>query len=176
MDVQSFFRQAQYKVQQALDITFPPQCASCKRSGSILCHACFVQMQPPTLLPYQQGWRALNGLFAVNIYQGPLRDCIHALKYDGVTRLAEPLGSLLARAYLQYGMQADMLVAVPLHSERYKQRGYNHAHLLASACSSIIGIPLRDDLLVRLRATSAQVGLNARNRQQNVEGAFLLYS
>ncbi|GAC1389236.1 MAG: hypothetical protein NVS4B11_18870 [Ktedonobacteraceae bacterium] len=123
-------------------------------------------------LPYRQGWQALQGLVAVNVYQEPLRHCIHALKYDGVIRLAEPLGTLLAQTYLNYGMQADMLVSVPLHSKRHKQRGYNHAYLLANVCSSTIGVPLRDDLLVRSRATSAQVGLNAYDRRQNVLGAF----
>lgn len=176
VDASSVFRQVQYRAQQALDLAFPPQCASCKRVGTILCAACFAQLAPATPLPYKQGWQALQGLVAVNVYQGPLRNCIHALKYDGVIRLAEPLGALLAQIYLDYGMQADMLVSVPLHSERHKQRGYNHAHLLASACASHIGVSLRDDVLVRSRATNVQVGLNAYDRKQNVAGAFSVSS
>ncbi len=172
MDVSSVFRQVHYRTQQALDLAFPPQCASCKRAGTILCTTCFAQLQPATPLPYKRGWAALQGLVAVNVYQGSLRNCIHALKYNGVVRLAEPLGGLLAQTYLNYGMQADMLVSVPLHTERYKQRGYNHAHLLASACASRIGVPLKDDVLIRSRATNAQVGLNALDRKQNVAGAF----
>ncbi len=172
MDIHNVFHQLHYRTQQALDLAFPPQCASCKRLGSVLCKACFVQLQPATPLPYRQGWSALQGLVAVNAYQGPLRNCIHALKYDGVVRLAEPLGTLLAHTYLNYGMQADMLVSVPLHSERHKQRGYNHAQLLARVCASTIGVPLRDDVLIRSRATNAQVGLNAYDRRQNVAGAF----
>ncbi len=172
MDVRDVFRQVQYRTQQALDLAFPPQCAGCKRVGSVLCASCFAQMQPAVPLPYRQGWQALQGLVALNMYQGSLRNCIHALKYDGVVRLAEPLGTLLAHTYLNYGMQADLLVSVPLHSERHKQRGYNHAQLLASVCASAVGVPLRDDVLVRSRATNAQVGLNAYDRRQNVAGAF----
>ena len=172
MDIHNVFHQLHYQAQKALDIAFPPHCASCKRVGAVLCKACFVQLQPTTPLPYRQGWSALQGLVAVNAYQGALRNCIHALKYDGVVRLAEPLGTLLAHTYLNYGMQADMLVSVPLHSERHKQRGYNHAQLLARVCASTIGVPLRDDALVRFRATNAQVGLNAYDRRQNVAGAF----
>jgi len=78
----------------------------------------------------------------------------------------------LAHTYLNYGMHADTLVSVPLHSERHRQRGYNHAHLLASVCATAVGVPLRDDVLVRSRATNAQVGLNASDRRQNVAGAF----
>ena len=172
MDRHSIFHQLHYRTQQALDLAFPPRCASCKQVGSVLCQACFAQLQPATPLPYRQGWSALQGLVAINTYQGPLRNCIHALKYDGVVRLAEPLGTLLAHTYLNWGMQADMLVSVPLHNLRYKQRGYNHAQLLARVCASIVGIPLRDDVLIRSRATNAQVGLNAYDRRQNVAGAF----
>ncbi len=172
MDFRSVLQQMQDKTQQALDILFPPQCAGCKRSGTLLCASCFAQMQPATLLPYRQEWQALHGLVAVNRYLDPLRACIHALKYGGVTKLAEPLGMLLAQAYLRYNLDADMFVSVPLHSERYKQRGYNHAHLLANVCATTLEVPLREEILVRSRATTAQVGLSAYDRHQNVAGAF----
>jgi ComF family protein len=109
----------------------------------------------------------------VSIYQEPLRSCIHALKYEGNTRMAEPLGRLLARAYLQYGMRAEVMIPVPLHHERQQQRGYNQAYLLAEVCAAYAGIPLRNDILVRHRATLAQVGLNHDERRQNIAGAFL---
>jgi ComF family protein len=101
-----------------------------------------------------------------------MRGCIHALKYDGNTRLAQPLGQLLAQTYIRYGMQADMLIPVPLHSERLKQRGFNHASLLAEVCSANVGVPMNDNILVRHRATVAQVDLHPRERYQNVAGAF----
>ena len=98
--------------------------------------------------------------------------CIHALKYDGNTRLAQPLGMLLAQTYLALGIRADAIVPVPLHSERYRQRGYNHAALLAQVCAAQIGLPLFESMLTRHRATLAQVGLKTWERQQNVLGAF----
>jgi len=83
---------------------------------------------------------------------------------------------LLAQAYLHYGMCADVMIPVPLHRERQQQRGYNHAYLLAEVCAAHVGIPLRNDILVRHRATPAQVGLNYDERRQNVAGAFLCTS
>ncbi|SRR6266446_2617196 len=179
-------------IQSMLDILFPPRCVGCQKSGHVLCPSCISQIPPLTppvcqrcSTPFTVGgickqcqYRPpnLSGLRAVSIYQEPLRACIHALKYDGNTRLAEPLGQLLAQAYLNYGMQTDAVIPVPLHSERQQQRGYNHAYLLAAACSNHIGIPLYNDILVRHRATSAQVGLNSGNRRQNVAGAFLCTS
>jgi len=114
----------------------------------------------------------LSGLRTVSSYEGPLRLCIHALKYDGNVRLAEPLGDLLANAYLYYGLQADMIIPVPLHAEREQQRGYNHAHLLAEVCAARVNIPLYGNILLRHRPTPAQVGLTANERHLNVAGAF----
>ena len=56
----------------------------------------------------------LSGLRAVSIYEEPLRGCIHALKYDGNTRLAFPLGLLLAQAFRRYAVRADLIIPVPL--------------------------------------------------------------
>ncbi len=175
-------------LQQFLDILFPIRCAGCQRSGHVLCPSCIAQIQPlpspfcqlcGTPLPPEGTCKScqyhplkLNGQRAVSLYQEPLRACIHALKYDGNTRLAEPLGLLLAQAYTRYGLQADMLIPVPLHSERQQQRGYNHASLLAGVCSAQLGVPVNDSVLVRHRATVAQVDLHPRERYQNVAGAF----
>ncbi len=175
--------------QQFLDIVFPPRCASCKRSGYILCPSCIALIQPLPA-PLCQHCNAplspsgackacyyhrlgLSGLRAIGLYQEPLRGYIHAMKYKGNTRLAQPLGELLAQAYARYNLQADAIVPVPLHSERERQRGYNHACLLARACSAKLGIPLHTDLLLRSRATLAQVDLKHGERRQNVAGAFV---
>lgn len=175
--------------QHILDILFPPRCVGCQKSGYILCPSCIMQIRPlpPTVCQRcssplttdgtckQCQYYPLNlsGLRAVSIYQEPLRSCIHALKYDGNTRLAEPLGQLLAQACINYGMRADAIIPVPLHSERQQQRGYNHAYLLAEICAARVGIPLRNDILVRHRATTAQVGLKHDERRQNMAGAFV---
>jgi len=173
---------------RALDLLFPPRCAGCRKSGSVLCSACLQQCAPITQpfclrcgmpLPSPGLCRrckmdplSLSGLRAAYIYQGTLRSCIHALKYGGNRRLAGPLGTLLARAYRDFDLRADMIVPVPLHSERQRLRGFNHARMLAEVCAASAGVPLRDDVLVRERATAAQAELTASERRQNVEGAF----
>ena len=175
-------------LQQVLDLLFPVHCAGCQITGQVLCPACIARIQPlpspicdfcgTPLSTYgvckncQYHHPNLSGQRAVSLYQEPLRGCIHGLKYDGNTRLTEPLGLLLAQAYRRYGMQADMLIPVPLHSVRQQQRGYNHASLLAEVCSANLGVPMNDRILVRHRATVAQVDLHPRERYQNVAGAF----
>jgi ComF family protein len=120
----------------------------------------------------QQHILQLSGLRALGHYQEPLRGYIHQLKYQGNKRLALPLGQFLALAYRTYGMHADIILPVPLHAQRQRERGYNHAALLARACGNLLGIAVREDVLLRHRATSAQVGLKVDERYQNVATAF----
>jgi ComF family protein len=98
------------------------------------------------------------------------------LKYQGVIELADPLGKLLAQTYQRHHLQADIVLPVPLHPERQRQRGFNQATLLARACARQLGIPWDERLLIRRRATSSQVGLTASERRANVAAAFSLPS
>jgi ComF family protein len=67
--------------------------------------------------------------------------------------------------------RADVVAPLPLHASRLHERGYDQAHLLAAAAARRFGLPLVP-LLVRVRATRHQVGLDRRRRAQNVAGAF----
>jgi ComF family protein len=178
-----------YFIQHTLDLLFPPTCVLCKKPGSILCPGCQQNLhlqessircthchgtveQNGQCLACRSHQLKINGLRTYGRHQGTLRTCIHALKYGGQTQLAKPLGALLAQTYHMYGMQADFLVPLPLHTIRQKQRGYNHAALLARACAEELRIPVCEDLVMRHRATAAQVGLSSQQRHQNVAGAF----
>ncbi len=181
-------QQLHHHLQRSLDLLFPPQCVICKRGGHVLCLGCLNSIQPlcppicqrcgTQLSPYEQCHNCryrtlhLNVLRVFGHYEGALRTCIHALKYDGQKRLAEPLGKLLVQAYIAYGLRADLVIPVPLHKEREQQRGYNQTTLLARQFARQLGLTLREDILQRARATPVQVGLNGQERQQNVEGAF----
>ena len=184
MDIQKILNYSQ----QFLDLIFPPQCGGCRRSGSVLCSSCatqFTPIHPPfcqhcnsPLTPHgncqycRYRRLTLTGLRVAYAYKDPLRACIHSLKYDGNIRLASPLGSLLAKTYGSSNIQADIIIPVPLHSERLVQRGYNQAHLLAKVCAQAVGVPLNISLLQRIRATQAQAQLPIQQRHSNVAEAF----
>ena len=181
-------QQLYYNLQHILDLLFPQRCVSCKCGGYALCPHCLNSIQPlrppfclhccTQLSPYEQCRKCQYGALRLSMlrvfgrYEEPLRTCIHALKYGGQQRLAEPLGKLLAQACRAYGLRADFILPVPLHKKREQQRGYNQATLLAWQCAQQLGIPVREDILQRTRATSAQVGLSGQERQHNVVGAF----
>jgi ComF family protein len=114
----------------------------------------------------------LAGLRIVAHYEDPLRTAIHAFKYRGQRGLAQPLGKLLAAHASGLASRDAVIVPVPLHASRQRQRGYNQAALLAAVCASQLAIPVEMRGLRRTRATRPQVGLHAAARHENVAGAF----
>ncbi|HEY0199574.1 MAG TPA: ComF family protein [Rhodanobacter sp.] len=68
----------------------------------------------------------------------------------------------------------QLLLTVPLHRQRQRQRGYNQALELARPLAHAFGVPLRHDLLQRVRVTDPQTELDALSRRRNVRGAFAL--
>jgi ComF family protein len=105
-------------------------------------------------------------------FEGVLRDAIHDLKYQGRVELASPLGSLMAAYWVQHPMPVDVVVPVPLHPARLRARGYNQAALLAHEMAGRVGLNVDERPLIRQRATSPQVELNAQQRRENVRDAF----
>ncbi|MCL0088986.1 ComF family protein [Dehalococcoidia bacterium] len=100
------------------------------------------------------------------------RDAVHHLKYRNLKALARPLAKLMAEYLESNPLPTDILVAVPLHSKRVRQRGYNQSDLLAEELSHLIDLPTASGSLVRLRNTPSQVSLGAEARRSNVQGAF----
>jgi ComF family protein len=105
-------------------------------------------------------------------FEDALRDAIHRFKYDGLSVLAEPLGALMAAYWWTHPLAADVVVPVPLHRRRVRERGYNQSALLAEAVSLEHDVSIDTEVLVRHRATVPQVGLSVDRRSKNVQGAF----
>jgi len=104
----------------------------------------------------------------------PLREWILAFKHGDRRDLAHVLGRALGAHFVRsVASQADvLLVPVPIHWGRRLVRGYDQARLLAREVAQFTGADVRDDLLVRRRATPAQGSLAAGTRQGNVRAAF----
>jgi ComF family protein len=79
----------------------------------------------------------------------------------------------MAAQWEQCAVKVDLVAPVPLHANRLRQRGYNQAALLANELEQHTGLPLRKDLMVRVRPTPPQMRLDARARRRNVHGAFI---
>jgi ComF family protein len=91
------------------------------------------------------------------------------LKYDGRRSLARPLANMMRRSGEDVLVSADVVVPVPLHRSRMRERGFNQARDMAHH----LGVPLVQ-ALERTRATATQADLPASKRHANVRGAFRL--
>ena len=140
-------------------------------------------------LPFKTDWGAghvcgtcrrkrppFDQALAVGLYEGGLRKAIHLFKYSGRTELAGPLAAFMALGLTRpyYPPEVDLVLPVPLHRHRLKERGFNQSLLLSRALFSPWKHKVRHDLLVRHRPTDPQVSLEKKSRRRNVRRAFSL--
>ena len=136
-----------------------------------LCAAC---AQDLAALAWRLPGSPVTRLHAAFVYAPPVSTLIRAFKFRGDLAAGLTLGSLLAeRCREQPGPRPDVLVPVPLHPSRLRQRGFNQAQELAEALGRRLELPLMPHLCRRVRDTVPQSDLgSARERLRNVTGAF----
>ena len=172
----------------AVDLLFPLHCAGCRREGKLLCAACVDEL--PRLLPPYCNWCASPGTrspcrecgqspLAVDVIRAPflmkgaIREAVHSLKYRGVRAAAPELGRLLAQYLAVRPVPGGVLVPVPLHPRRLRNRGYNQSALLARELAKLSGLALEEGLLSRVTDAPPQAGTASRQqRWANVAGGF----
>lgn len=174
---------------QTIDFFLPPACAACGSVGHLFCPACrdrCTWILPPACarcgaslndtplehhecVPPDTAWQQL---YAPLAYRPPLSTAIQRLKYEGFFALAEPLAGLLIRGWPRWWTRPDLIIPVPLHARRRRERGFNQSALLARRLAAAVELPLTEDALRRIRYTVPQVGLNPEQRLANVGGAF----
>jgi ComF family protein len=183
-------------VDPVLALVFPTRCAACDEAldhprGGPLCDGCWGGLPrhasgvcacgvPVVSVHAEVCGRCRRGLspFArgasLGPYDGALRVVIHELKYRGRRRAATQLAERLAREPRVRDVLggADVLVPVPLHPRRRRERGFNQAELLAAELGRRSSVPVSAGALVRRADTASQAGLTAARRRANVAGAF----
>lgn len=175
-------------VRALVDLFLPPRCGGCRLVGAWLCSRCRARirrLEEP--LCRRCGaevesarkecgcgarLRSLARLRSAAAYEGPLELALQRFKYHGWRRLAGPLALLMAERVVVEGLSAPWAVAVPLHSTRLRQRGFNQSELLVRELRRRLSLSSPPGELVRTRATPPQVGHDRRWRLENVRGAF----
>ncbi len=166
--------------ERLLDLALPPRCAGCGREGAAICGGCRPTLEvrwdrpagAPIGLPVELPAPLVQLEWAAP-FTGTVRAALHALKYAGERRMAEPLGHAAAERWRRAGAGGDLIVPVPVHAERARLRGYDQAVLLADVIGSRLGLPVAR-LIERHRRTVAQFDLDRADRGANVAGAFRL--
>ncbi len=150
-----------------------------------LCQACARSLRPaPHLMPLPHaevgdgddadahggrgGGRLLNVRYALP-FEGVVRTIVHAFKYQGAVSLAELLASAAATAAPS---ECDLIVPVPLHSTRRRERGYDQTLLIAHRLGARAAVRVQSHALARTRATESQARLERGLRFANTLGAF----
>ncbi|WP_367277875.1 ComF family protein [uncultured Shewanella sp.] len=114
-------------------------------------------------------------------YHDGLGHWVGQIKYQAQFSVIDVLVDALVQRilyleYLGFIQLPQVLIAVPLHNKRLRQRGFNQAWLIAQALSKRLDIPLVDNMLFRVRETRPQAGLSGKLRRKNLKGAFELSS
>jgi len=174
-----------------LSLFFPKRCVGCGKLGKYFCNSCISAIQPIQLFeticpmcgrpamaglthPKCKTKTSLDGLVSFFHYQGVIKQAIKSIKYRYVTDIAHEL--ILLSVFNNRTIQQwnnCIVIPIPLHSSRLKYRGFNQAEKLGEQLCSILNIPLRTDILKRIRKTTPQVDMRNRvNRLQNMKRVF----
>jgi competence protein ComFC len=183
-----------------LDLFFPKFCLGCQKEGDYLCedcrtfldiseyNFCLCETNPQTLAPSSKTGKCskcqnknLAGLyFALSYKENPLtRKLIHQFKYQPYLKdLSKTLTSILIEHFIKTGKNTNeiwensILVPVPIHIKKLRERGYNQSEELAKELSKILQVPVLADVLVKIKSTSPQMELKKEEREKNLLNAF----
>jgi len=185
-------------IERCLQFLLPPQCHCCEKfleeGQQGICPDCLSKIrwiEPPlcTLcgVPFLSreienhpcGACLTRGKYftmarAVGYYEGPLREAIHRWKYEEKSYLTLFFGEKLAEGFCRYWdpQSFDLIIPVPLHSKRLRERGFNQALLLVKELSRRTQIPYSKRLLQKRILTPPQVNLSGGEREKGVRGSF----
>jgi ComF family protein len=173
-----------------LNLLFPQSCVLCgnqvfERQWSAACPECWLKLEPlprpfcaqcgmpaPAIEtrcgPCRRGDHAFDLARSLFLFNDPMRGIIHHLKYSARVSLAKPLGGPLRACLAGEGFEAKLVIPVPLHRSRVRQRGFNQAELLARQ----LGLPVNQRILRRRKNTPSQTGLSRSQRVLNLSAAF----
>jgi len=179
------------------DICFPPRCLFCGSNlppgeRLLLCTCCISKVsfldgdccqrcgRPYRLNsgnhlcgPCLRGDTQFDAARSIVAYEGPIRDAVHAFKYGRQTACVTTFGILFRQVFAdRFLFEADLIVPVPLHKGRLRQRGFNQATMLAQAFFQEEKGRISPSVIQRQRATAPQTSLSGRQRRVNLRGAF----
>jgi competence protein ComFC len=174
----------------ALDFLFPQRCLGCGNEGELICQQCrngLSRIFPPLcprcgkpqasgiLCPACINWQgSIDAIRSPFKFEGVIREAIHQFKYQNLRSLTGLFGLLLKDFWMPDPLPVDLVVPVPLHSRRLKERGYNQSALLASEFGKIFHLPVFPSGLTRTRYIIPQAQTRSvAERRSNMKQAFV---
>lgn len=154
-----------------------PLCVSCEKEftpAGYFCPYCNLRLPANACCICRPLQPSLHSLYALAFFEQQWRLLLHNYKYYGRRSLGRPLGRWLG---CELGAQQvslpDLVVSVPLHRDREKERGFNQSALIARHLAGTLTVPYCS-LLFKHKKTLSQTALSRRDRLENIHGAFSL--
>lgn len=176
-----FFLPVKKIINFVFDIIFPPLCLNCRRylenseQLNFLCQKCHQSITVNSLIFHHKNFILAA---AVNYENKPIQKLIHYFKYEGFIKIAEPLTKFII-IHLQKSNiikeidDSFLIVPIPLHFIRQRERGFNQSEELAKILGKELGLKIENKILKRIKATEKQINLkNNKQRKENVKNAF----
>ncbi len=168
-----------------LNIFLKPNCPLCQRPGEReFCKYCERQIWGCQFPNKGQIFSGEIPVFVWGEYKDSLKRAIAAMKYNDNPQIARPLGHWLADGWLAspvcqiqvstITLDKLVVVPIPMHKKKLKERGFNQADLLAKSFCELTGLELRRNGLARVKQTQALFGLSRGERLETVKDAFIV--
>ena len=176
-----------------LDLFFPKKCLGCGKAGVYICDSCLDKIEivqnnqcpfcgrpiPATLIcqPCQKNYYLSRLIWTANYYNPLIQKLIKIFKYHYVKELAGPLAQLLIKSLAQCGIldfqHTALVIPIPLHKRKLRERGFNQTELLAKEVAEHFSLPLETRILIRTKYTPQQAKTkNHKKRKEALENAF----
>jgi len=173
-----------------INLLYPNLCASCQevllKNENVICYNCMVDL--PRSLHYQDMENPIAKLFwgkiklemALSAFtfvkKGKVQTLMHELKYKGNTKVGELMGIELGKEIEKAEItdKVDVVVPVPIHKKKLKQRGYNQSEFIAIGVAKVLNCEINTTLLIRMDRLESQTKKSKYERWENVGSAFTL--
>jgi ComF family protein len=181
-----------------LGALFPTNCLNCGAGGALLCAKCLAAAPKPEPVCFNCETASLNGVcpecarrfhigntrifWATSYKYEPIRKLVRALKYRHAEKASAILAHLIFEcSYIKHrvfniGTEEVVILPVPMHTTRIRERGNNHAALIARELAQLSGANVFEDVLVKTRPTHSQVAARSRaERLKNLADSFAVH-
>jgi ComF family protein len=188
-------------IESIINIIYPPVCVGCNKpnhnseSNIYICNDCYWGIKrhvPPFCLKCGRGLSQIENIqsgicstclnrqyyfdegWSICSYEGTIKELIHRFKYSQKVQYKTIFKELLVEFFKAFNIlrDVDLIIPIPLHPARLREREYNQSQILASIVSEIINKPVCCDILIRRKNTKPQIDLNEKKRVKNISGCF----
>ncbi len=162
-------------IEKLLNLIYVQPCYFCKSSkeDALLCSKCYKKIH---FMPEGVFKRIRNcNVYAATLYDGIIKQLIRDLKYHNKKKLAQVHAQIMFDYFKELNLRNSFLIVpVPVHKTRLKERHYNHMNIVADEFAKLTGFNVASDLLIRTKDTKKQFKLTKQERIKNIKNAFEL--